>query len=426
MNKSKNFLDAVSHIKSNEYIWTHSMAATPQKLIETLCQHSMSQNNITLMQLHTESVDCLKNPELKGHLRNRCFFAGAYTRSLINEGNADYVPIFLSDIPKIFRTGEQKVDTTLIQVSPPDDHGFCSLGISVEATKAACEVSKKIIAHINPKMPRTHGDSFIHISKIDYAYEEAVEMNYHHSSIQTDITNKIGEHAASLIDDGSCLQMGIGAIPDAVLSCLDNHKNLGIHTEMFSNGVIPLVEKGVINNSLKEVYKGKIVTGFVLGDQKLYDFVNDNPYVNFLDIAYVNDTKTIRKNPKVVAINSAIEIDLTGQVCADSIGTKIYSGVGGQMDFIRGAALSEGGKSIIAMPSTARSGEMSRISAILKRGAGVVTTRAHVHYIVTEYGIANLKAKSIKERVRAIIDISHPKFREQLEKDAHEFWHVNL
>jgi len=323
--------------------------------------------------------------------------------------------MFLSEIPKLFRSGRQKIDTALIQVSPPDRHGNCTLGISVEATKAACDNATTIIAHINPNMPRTHGDSIIPFSKVDIAFEAAVPMFAHESMELSDIDRQIGKNVAELIDDGDCLQMGIGAIPDAVLACLNGHSHLGIHTEMFSDGVVPLVEKGVIDNSNKSIHPGKIVTGFVMGSQALYDFVDDNGNVRFLDIEYVNNIATIRKNKAVVSINSALQVDFTGQVCADSIGDKIYSGVGGQLDFVLGSQLSEDGRSIIALPSTARNGTVSRIVPFLSQGAGVVTTRAHVDYIVTEYGVASLRGASLKERRQQLIAISHPNFRGEME-----------
>ncbi|MGA1250311.1 MAG: acetyl-CoA hydrolase/transferase family protein, partial [Candidatus Kapaibacteriota bacterium] len=338
-------------------------------------------------------------------------------RKAVQEGRAEYMPVFLSEVPQLFRKGILPVQVALIQVSPPDKHGYCSLGVSVDVTKSVIEHAELIIAQINIHMPVTHGDGFIHVDSIDYGIIHNEELPEYTPSPITDIQMSIGKNVASLIEDGATLQMGIGAIPDAVLTHLDHHKHLGIHTEMFSDGVIPLVEKGVIDGSKKVVHPGKIVTGFVMGSRKLYEFVHDNPSVVFLDIAYVNDTNVIRRNPKVTAINSAIEIDLTGQICADSIGKKIYSGVGGQIDFIRGASLSEGGKPIIAIQSTTSSGE-SKIVSTLKPGSGVVTTRAHAHFIVSEYGIADVYGKNIKQRCKALIDIAHPKHREQLERES--------
>ena len=407
-------LEAIQAVNSNHHVWIHSMAATPVLLVEALAQHALSLKNVTAMQMHLENAEALAAPELFGCLRNRAFFASRSTRDLINQGHADYVPMFLSEIPKLFRSGQQPIDVALIQVSPPDQHGNCNLGISVECTRAACEAAALVIAHINPRMPRTHGDSVIALKAIDIAFEQAHELNYL-PPLQTDpVQQQIGEQVASLIDDGDCLQLGIGAIPDAVLKALKNHRNIGIHTEMFSDGVIDLVAKGVINNTNKLIHPGKLVTGFVMGSQRLYDFVDDNQLINFLDIEYVNNIATIRKNPNMVSINSAIQVDLTGQVCADSIGSSIYSGVGGQLDFVLGAQHSRGGRSIIALPSTAQNGRVSRIVPQLSPGAGVVTTRAHVDYIVSEYGIASLRGKSLRERRQALLAISHPIFRQDL------------
>ncbi|MDX3773859.1 acetyl-CoA hydrolase/transferase C-terminal domain-containing protein [Chromatiaceae bacterium AAb-1] len=415
---------ALAIIGDNENIWCHSMAATPYLSLQALAKHAMQRKNLTLLQLHTEHSEILSEPELSGHLRQRAFFIGSATRNAVQSGLADYVPMFLSEIPKLFRSGDQPLDTALIQVSPPDKHGICSLGVSVEATRAAVQMAKKRIAWINPLMPRTHGDSFIHLRDIDHYFEHAAPVPEHLPATQDDITMKIGQHVASLIRDGDCLQMGIGAIPDATLGYLYHHKDLGIHTEMFSDGVLPLLEKGVVTNRNKNKHRGKVVTTFAMGSKKLYDFVDDNPEVVFLDVAYTNDTSVIRSNPQVVAINSALQVDLSGQVCADSLGTKIYSGVGGQMDFVRGASLSEGGRAIIALPATAANGRVSRITSLLTPGAGVVTTRAHVHYVVTEYGIANLRARSLSERARALINIAAPAFREDLAAQAYKDWGV--
>ena len=393
-------LEAVSFIENGETLWTHSMGATPILLLDALAKHALTKHGLTLLQLHTEGAESLSDLRLKDHIRHRCFFAGSPTRLLLQGGDADYVPIFLSEVPKLFRSGEQHIDTAIIQVSPPDKHGICSLGISVEATLAACQMAAKIIAHM--PLPQ-------HL----FAPSDAISL-------------AIGQHVAKLVGNGACLQMGIGAIPDAVLACLTSHKDLGVHTELFSDGVLNLIELGVINNSRKKVHPGKTVTGFALGSQRLYDFVDDNPSVIFMDIEQVNDTAIIRKNPNVMSINSALQVDISGQVCADSLGTQIYSGVGGQMDFIRGAGLSEGGRSVIALPSTAANGTVSRISTVLSPGAGVVTTRAHVHYIVTEYGTAYLRGKSLRERARALIDIAHPKFREQLCRETFDTWRLKV
>ncbi|MEZ9819457.1 acetyl-CoA hydrolase/transferase family protein [Shewanella sp. 10N.286.45.A1] len=417
---------AVSLIESGETLWTHSMGATPTLLLNALAEHALTKHDLTLLQLHTECAESLSDEKLKGHLRHRCYFGGLPTRGLLQQGAADYVPIFLSEVPKLFRSGEQAIDTAIIQVSPPDKHGICSLGISVEATLAACQVAGKIIAHINPQMPRTHGDGFIHYDKFSAVYEQSMPLPQHPLAASDEVSLAVGKNVAKLVRDGDCLQMGIGAIPDAVLSCLTEHKELGVYTELFSDGVLNLVEQGVITNRCKQVHPGKIVTGFALGSQRLYDYVDDNPSVIFMDIEQVNDTSIIRKNPNMMAINSALQVDISGQICADSLGTKIYSGVGGQMDFIRGAGLSDGGRSVIALPSTAAGGKVSRIATVLSPGAGVVTTRAHVHYIVTEYGIANLRGRSLRERARDLIAIAHPDFREQLCQETFDMWGLTV
>ncbi len=410
--------EALAAVKTGDRIWCHSMAATPYKLLEALAERVMSLQAVELLQLHLENAEAVCQPRLEGHLRNRCYFVSHSTRELVNTGKADYVPIFLSEIPKLFRRGLQKIDVALIQVSPPDRHGNCSLGVSVEATLAACSAASMIIAQINPRMPRTHGDAAIPLQDIDYAVEISSELPSPGLAAVSAIHQQIGEQVAGLIHDGDCLQMGIGAIPDAVLGCLRNHQRLGIHTEMFSSGVLPLVESGVIDNSNKVIQPGKLVTGFVMGSRQLYDFVDDNTEIAFLDIEYVNNPAVIRKNPQVVSINSAIQIDLSGQVCADSIGSKIYSGFGGQVDFVTGSQLSKGGRSIIALPSTAMHGGESRISATLAPGAGVVTSRAQVDHVVTEYGVASLRGCSIRERAGRLIAIAHPDFRAALAKAA--------
>lgn len=405
---------AVAVIRSGDRVWCHSMAATPYSLLKPFAEHVKQLTGVELLQLHLEQAESVCIPELEGHLRHRCYFVSNSTRQLVNQGKADYVPMFLSEIPKLFRRGEQVIDVALIQVSPPDRHGNCSLGVSVEATLAACRAAHKVIAQINPQMPRTHGDSVIPLKAIDYAVEISSPLPSHSVSPLDQVYQQIGLQVAELVRDGDCLQMGIGAIPDAVLACLGGHQNLGIHTEMFSDGVLPLIHAGVINNSRKAMHIGRIVTGFVMGSQALYDFVDDNPNVSFLDIEYVNNPAVIRKNPQAVSINSAIQIDLSGQVCADSIGNHVYSGFGGQVDFVTGAQLSKGGRSIIALPSTALSGKQSRIVPVLSQGAGVVTSRAQVDHIVTEYGIASLRGCSLRERAKKLMSIAHPDFREAL------------
>jgi acyl-CoA hydrolase len=346
-------------------------------------------------------------------------FLGENVRSAAEQGDADYVPVFLSEAPNLFLNRVLPLDVALVQVSPPDRHGFCSLGVSVDASLAAVNSAKHVVAQINKFMPRTHGHGILHVSDIDFAIEEDLPLYSRPIPEPSAVERSIGRHVAELVDDGATLQMGIGAIPDAVLSSLRDRTDLGIHSEMFSDGIIALVETGVITGKYKASQRGKVVGSFCIGSQRLYDFVDDNPSVELLSAAYVNDTAVIRRHPKVTAINSAIEVDLTGQVCADSIGARIYSGVGGQMDFIRGAALSPGGKGIIALPSTTRFGE-SRIVSYLRQGAGVVTTRAHTHYIATEFGVAFLYGKNLRQRARALIEIAHPDHRETLEREALE------
>jgi acyl-CoA hydrolase len=412
--------EAVKKISSGERVFIHGSAATPVPLVKALLKRYEELHEVELVSITTLGDIDFDNPAYKDHFFFNSLFVSANTRSVVNSDYGDYVPVFLSQIPQLFRKNILPLDVAIVQVSPPDRHGFCTLGTSVDIAKAAVEMASYIIAQVNPKMPRTHGDGFLHLSKINalvYHDEDLPELDYSaktNSSITT-----IGKNVASLIEDGATLQMGIGSIPDQVLKNLVHHKDLGIHTEMLSDGVIPLIEKGIINNSRKKLNIGRSVTGFMAGTKKLYDFVNDNPGIRVMDISYVNDTSIIRQNPKATAINSAIEIDLTGQVCADSIGTYQYSGIGGQMDFMRGASLSEDGKPVIALPSTTSKG-LSRIVPFLKEGAGVVTTRGHVHWVVTEYGIVNLFGKSLKQRARALIEIAHPGHRESLERAFHE------
>lgn len=413
--------EAVKIIKSHHSVFIHTAAAAPGKLIEAMVRRSDELTGVKIFQLHTENKAEYAEPQYKGIFEIYSLFIGGNVRKATQEGRAHFIPVFLSEIPGLFRSRRIALDVALIQVSPPDQHGFCSLGISVDATLAAQESAQYVIAQVNPNMPRSHGDGLIHISEFDAVVESDDPIYEHPLPDPTPIEDKIGGYIAEMIDDGSCLQMGIGTIPNAVLAKLTNHKNLGVHTEMFSDGVVPLVESGVINNSLKKRHHGKVVSGFAFGTKKLYDFIHDNPAVAMLDIAYVNDVSVIKKNPNMVSINSAIEVDITGQVCADSIGTKFYSGVGGQMDFIRGASLSEGGKPIIALPSSTRRGE-TKIVPVLKPGAGVVTTRAHVHYVATEYGVADLYGKSVVERIRAMINIAHPDHREEIERQAHKWY----
>ena len=412
--------EAVQVIKSGNRVFIHGSAATPIPLIEALQARHAELKNVELVSITTLGHVTFLKPEYGDAFFYNALFVSPNTRAVVNSEWGDYVPIFLSEIPLLFKKGLLPIDVALIQVSPPDIHGYCSLGTSVDVAKAAVETAKHIIALVNPRMPRTHGNGFIAVTKINslvWHEAELPEVNY--SAQANDTVAQIGRNVASLIEDGATLQMGIGAIPDQVLQNLQHHKNLGIHTEMFSDGIIPLIEKGVVTNSEKKLNVGRSVTGFLTGTRKLYDFVHDNPTVRVMEISYVNDTSIIRQNPKVTAINSAIEIDLTGQVCADSIGTFQFSGIGGQMDFIRGASLSEGGKPIIALPSVTSKGT-SRIVSFLKQGAGVVTTRGHVHWVVTEYGLVNLFGKNMKQRAKALINIAHPDHREELERAYYE------
>lgn len=414
---------AVEVIKSGDRVFIHSVAAAPQQLIKAMTARAPELRDVEIVHLHTEGDAPYIAPALHKSFHTNALFVGSNVRSAVANGEADYIPVFLSEVPALFRKKVLPLNVALIQVSPPDRHGFCSLGVSVDATRAAVQMAEIVVAQINPMMPRTLGDGLIHINKIKYGVEvsEPLPQIAKHQLSEAEIA--IGNYCATLVDNGATLQLGIGAIPDAVLVALNGHRALGIHTEMFSDGIIPLVEKGIITGEMKKVHPGKIVSGFVMGTQQLYDFIDDNPLVAMLDIAYVNDTAVIRRNPKVTAINSAIEVDLTGQICADSIGTRQYSGVGGQMDFIRGASLSEDGKPIIALSSVTTKGE-SRIVSMLKPGAGVVTTRAHVHYVVTEYGIANLYGQNLRQRARALINIAHPQHRESLEAAAYQHFKV--
>jgi len=419
MNKYTSADEAVSVIKSGDRVFVHGVSASPFQLIKAMTNRHKDLEDVEVIHLHTEGEAPYAEPEYKDSFFVNALFVGANVRKAINEGRGDYVPVFLSEVPYLFRHNILPIDVALIHVSPPDKHGYCSLGVSVEATVAAVQMAQHVVAQVNPKMPRTLGDGLIHVDEINAMVEVDDDLPEQIVPEPDEAELQIGKYCAELIDDGATLQMGIGAIPNAVLKSLTNHKNLGVHTEMFSDGVIELVEKGVINGEAKKIHPGKIVSGFVMGSRKLYDFIDDNPAVAMLDIAYINDTAVIRRNPKVTAINSAIEVDLTGQVCADSIGTYHFSGVGGQMDFIRGASLSKSGKPIIALPSTTRKG-ISRIVPFLKQGAGVVTTRAHVHYVVTEYGIANLYGKNLSQRAKALVEIAHPDHREELQQAVSE------
>ncbi len=407
---------AVQIIKSGMRVFIQGSAATPTTLLTALYNRRKELSNVELMSLSTYGGEIFSKPDFGSSFFLNSLFVSANVRHLVNSDAGDYIPVFLSEIPRLFESGVLPIDVALINVSPPDKHGFCSLGTSVDIVRSAIQKAEHVIAQINTRMPRTHGDGIIHISSFDTlvnVVDELPEISYSHKVDEDAL--KIGKFCAELIEDGSTLQMGIGHIPDAVLASLGQHKDLGIHTEMFSDGLLPLIEKGIITNKHKVKHRGKIVTSFVVGTRKLYDFVDDNPMVAFLDIDYVNDSKVIRANPKAVSINSAIEIDVTGQVCSDSIGTYQFSGVGGQLDFMRGAALSVGGKPVIAIESRTNEGK-SKIVPVLKDGAGVVTTRAHLHYVVTEYGVADLFGKNLSERAYELLRIAHPDDRETLDK----------
>lgn len=415
MSKYVTAAEAVKVVQSGNRIYVQAAGATPTVLTKALTERASELRDVEICHMHTEGEAPYADPALKDSFHVNSFFIGKNVRHTLSAGNGSYTPVFLSEIPRLFRKNIVPLDVVFIHVSPPDSHGYCSLGISVEATKAAIEMAKIVIAQVNPQMPRTFGDSVISLSAIDYLVEVDMPLYGHGTDIITDQEALIGGFVASLIEDESTLQMGIGSIPNAALAKLTNHKNLGLHTEMFSDGVIDLIESGVINCKYKGVTKNRALATFLIGSQRLYDFVNDNPFISMRESSFVNDTAVIRRNPKMVAINSAIEVDITGQVCADSIGSKMYSGVGGQMDFIRGASLSEGGKAIIALPSVTKNGQ-SKIVPFLKQGAGVVTTRAHVQYVVTEYGIADLYGKTLKQRAAAMTSIAHPDHREAIDK----------
>jgi acetyl-CoA hydrolase len=412
---------AVTAIKSGMRVFMTGNCSVPQILLAALVQRAPEFTTpVEIAQLFTIGSADYVAPGLERYLRVNTLFTGANVRQAVNEGRADYTPCFLSEVPGLFRDGILPLDAALVHLSPPDEHGFCSFGIEVGLTKTAAESARMIIAEVNDRMPRTLGDSFIHVSKLTHIVPVSYPPLELHQGDGTEQEHRTAQFCASLIEDGSTLQMGIGGIPDAVLTLLGDRRDLGIHSEMFSDGVINLVERGVINGARKTLHPGKIIAGFLMGSRRLYDFVHNNPMVELHPTEYINDPFRIAQNDRMVAINSAIEVDLTGQVCADSIGTRIYSGVGGQVDFVYGASRSKGGKPIIALPSTAtvKGQPVSRIVAMLKPGAGVVTTRNHVHYVVTEHGIADLYGKSLRQRAQALINVAHPQFREELEKAA--------
>lgn len=416
--------EALRHVQSGHRVFVHGSAVTPTNMMRALAEQKDRLRDVELVFISVFGPMYVDQPGMEAHFRLNAMFVSASVREAVNAGRADFIPVFLSEIPELFKRNILPLDGAIVQVSPPDKNGFCSLGPSVDVARSAVNTAKYVIAQVNPNVPRTHGDGFMHVSQftaMTFSNEPLHEASF--GAEVGDIEMQIGAVIAGMIDDRCTLQMGIGSIPDAVLRQLGNHKDLGVHTEMFSDGIIDLCEKGVITNKYKAVHPNKTVTGFALGSRRLYDYVDDNPEFAFLDIDYVNEPSVIKRNPKVVAINSAIEVDLTGQVCADSIGTFQYSGIGGQMDFMRGAALSEGGKPILALSSRTKKG-VSRITPYLKQGAGVVTTRGHVHYIVTEYGIAEMFGRNLRQRAKSLIDIAHPDDREALHQACFERYKV--
>lgn len=411
---------AVSYVKSGNRIFISGNAATPFMLMESLAARKDELRDVEVNHVLLIGEDPFSKPGMEGHFRHNSLFVGPADRDAVNAGRSDYVPTFLFEIPSLFTRRYIPLDAALIHVSPPDEHGFMSFGVECLASKAAAESARIVIAQVNDRMPRTLGDSFIHVSRVHHLVEVSTELAELERNPPSEVEFRIGKHVAELVEDGSTLQLGIGGIPDAVLQSLNDKHDLGVHTEMISDGTIRLIDAGIITNAKKTLHPGKIIATFVFGSHRLYDYVDNNPYFELHPCDYTNDPFIVAQNEKMVAINSAIEVDLTGQVCADSIGTRIYSGFGGQLDFIRGASYSKGGKPIIALGSTAKNDTMSRIVPMLKPGAGVVTTRGDVHYIVTEYGVADLHGKNLRQRVRALIDIAHPNFREQLERYARE------
>ena len=412
--------EAVKIIKSGQTVYVHAGCAHPQRLTKAMARRAPELFDVKVVHLLTAGSADYAQPGMESHFRHVGLFLGGNVRQAVNEGRADFIPIFLGEIEALFTSGAMTIDVAMIHVSPPDRHGYCSFGVGIETTKTACEYARSIIALVNPRMPRTHGDSFIHVDRFTHVVETEDEILEHTQGQISDTANLIGRNIAGLVEDGSTLQLGIGEIPDAVLYYMKDKKDLGIHTEMVSDATVELFEKGVINNEKKTLHPGKAIVGFVLASRRMYDFIDDNPMFEFHPNKYTNDPFIISQNDKQVAINSAIEVDLTGQVCADSIGYNFYSGFGGQVDFMRGAARSKGGKPIIALPATAKNGTVSRIVPHLKEGAGVVTSRGDVHYVATDFGVAYLHGKTVRERCKALINVAHPNFRDELTKFAKE------
>ncbi len=413
--------EAVKAIQSGDNVHIHPGCAEPITLVNAMAACAPELTDVKVWHLLTFGPAPYVTPEMEKHFKHMAYFTGGNVREAVNEGRSEYIPIYLYEIGNLMNEGFYEVDVVLCQLSPPDEHGFCSFGVGVDVTKPAAENARCVIAQVNPQMPRALGDSFIHVRKLTHIVEiDEPLKEMPGAGYVSEISMRIGAFAAELIEDGSTIQMGIGEIPDAVLASLQNHKDLGVHTEMFSDGIIDLIENGILTNAKKTLHKGKVIAGFVLGSHRLNEYIDNNPVFEFHPQYYVNDPFIIARNEKQVAINSAIEVDITGQVCADSIGTRVYSGFGGQVDFIRGAAYSKGGKPIIALPATTKDGKISRIVNTLNPGAGVVTNRADVHYVVTEYGIASLHGESLQERAKQLINITHPDFREELEEAARE------
>ena len=416
--------EAVAGISSGQQLFVHGGAATPSVLLGALVARAEELRDVGIVHIHTEGPAPHLAPEMAASFRHRALFIGGNARTAVNEGRADYVPVFLSDIPELFTTGMQPLDAVLLNVSRPDAHGYCSLGTSVDTVHAAVHAATTVVAQLNSSMPRTLGDSFVHVDQIDLAVEVDQPPHEHRLPEVGDVERRIGAYVADLVPDGATIQMGIGSVPTAVALALRDRRDLGVHTELLTDPVIDLVEAGALTGEAKEINRGKIVTAFLMGTQRLYDFVHDNPMIEMRPVDYTNDTSVIRRFRRMVAINSAISVDLTGQVSADSIGTRFYSGVGGQMDFMRGAALAPEGRAIIALPSRAAGGTVSRIVPVLAPGAGVVTSRAHVRTVVTEFGIAELFGRSIRERVAELIAIAHPDMRDALAQEASHLYHV--
>jgi acyl-CoA hydrolase len=410
--------EALRVVESGHRVYLHEVAMTPHLLVDALCRRALELERVETVSLHTEGPAPYTSPEMAGHIRHNALFAGANVRQAINEGRADYTPVFLSEIPAMLRDGRMPIDVALLQVSPPDRHGYCRLGMSIACARAAAESARHVIGLVNLRVPHTMGNSALHVSRFDALVETDAPLPVIDAPEIGETERQIGEHVAQLVPDRATLQMGIGAIPDAVLACLRDREDLGVHTEMFTDGLVELAEAGVITNRFKSTWRGRIVTSFALGSRKLYDFVDGNPFVEFHTTDIVNDTREIRRIERMMAINSALEVDMTGQISADSIGQRIYSGIGGQMDFIHGANLAPEGKAIIALPSTAKGGTVSRIAATLQPGAGVVTTRGHVQYVATEYGVVNLEGQPLRRRAELLIGIAHPDFRAELRAAA--------